>query len=148
MADVFFLSLGVSVSVGDNLMAVYKGKEKPEETAKVKIDKEIKSVFHNEKYIGMILKNEGKGGYELRLYNGSGRQVLSKDFSGEYSNVKICGGQVIMFDGKQCNIFMRIGIQKVQGEMEHHILEMFPVMGVNKYIVMNANGMEHIRLVK
>lgn len=148
MADGFFLSQGVSVSVGDNLMAVYKGKEKPEETAKVKIDKEIKSVFHNEKYIGMILKNEGKGGYELRLYNGSGRQVLSKDFSGEYSNVKICGGQVIMFDGKQCNIFMRSGIKKFQGEMEHHILEMFPVMGVNKYIVMNANGMEHIRLVK
>lgn len=148
MAEGFFLSQGKSASVGDNLLTLYKGKEKPEEIAAVKIDKEIKSVFHNERYIGMILKNEGKGGYELRLYNGSGRQVLSKDFSGEYSNVKICGGQVIMFDGKQCNIFMRSGIQKFQGEMEHHILEMFPVMGVNKYIVMNANGMEHVRLVK
>lgn len=148
MAEGFFLSQEVSVSVGDNLLAVYKGKEKPEEIAAVKIEKEIKSVFHNDRYIGMILKNEGKGGYELRLYNGSGRQVLSKDFSGEYNNVKVCGGQVIMYDGRQCSIIMRSGIQKFRGEMEHNILEMFPVMGVNKYIVMNANGMEHIRLVK
>lgn len=148
MADGFFLSQGASVSVGDNLIVFYKGKEKPEELAAVKIEKEIKSVFHNERYAGMILKNEGKGGYELRLYNGSGKQVLSRDFSGEYNNVKVCGGQVIMYDGKKCNIFMRSGIQKFQGEMEHNIIEMFPVMGVNKYIVMNANGMEHIRLVK
>ena len=53
-----------------------------------------------------------------------------------------------MYDGRQCSIFMRNGVQKFKGEMNHHILEIFPVSGINKYIVMNANGMEHIRLVK
>ena len=105
-------------------------------------------LIHNEKYIGMILKNQGKGGYELRLYNKSGKVVLSKEFKGDYSHVKLCGNQVIMYDGKNCSIFMKNGIQKFKGRMDNNILEMFPVGGVNQYIVLSANGMEKVRLVK
>lgn len=73
---------------------------------------------------------------------------MSQDFKGEYSNVKLCGGQVILYDGKKCCIFMRNGIQKFAGETDNNIMEIFPIAGVNKYIVMSANGMEKIRLVK
>ena len=96
----------------------------------------------------VFLKNEGKGGYELRLYNTSGKQTLSKDFTGDYGNVKLSGGQVIMYDGNNCSIFLKSGIQKFEGEIETNIREIFPTMGVNKYIVINANGMENVRLVK
>lgn len=148
MAEGFFMSQKVSVAVGDDKLVIYKGSSIPEETVSIDIDKEIKSVFHSDKYIGLIFKNEGKGGYELRLYNASGKQALSKDFVGDYNNVKMYGSQVIMYDGKKCSIFMRSGIQKFQGEMETNILEIFPVAGVNKYIMINANGMESVRLVK
>lgn len=148
MADGFFMNQSVSAAVGDNILTIFRGKSVPEEAVKVEIDKEIKSVFHSQKYIGMILKNEGKEGYELRLYNDRGQMAMSEDFSGDYSNVKICGSQVIMYDGKNCSIFTRGGIQKFEGEMNSNILEIFPVAGVNKYIVMNENGMEVVRLVK
>ena len=145
MVSGFFLDQGVSAAVGDNCLAIFHGKE---EKVLIAIDKEIRSVFHNENYIGMILKNEGKEGYELRLYNGDGKVVISKDFTGDYDNVKLCGRQVIMYEGKRCSIFLRNGIQKFEGEMENNIMEIFPVAGVNKYIVMSADGMEKIRLVK
>lgn len=148
MADGFFMNQSVSAAVGDNMLTIFRGKSVPEEAVKVEIDKEIKSVFRSQKYIGMILKNEGKEGYELRLYNDRGQMAMSEDFSGDYSNVKICGSQVIMYDGKNCSIFTRGGIQKFEGEMNSNILEIFPVAGVNKYIVMNENGMEVVRLVK
>lgn len=148
MADGFFMNQSVSAAVGDDMLTIFRGKSVPEEAVKVEIDKEIKSVFHSQKYIGMILKNEGKEGYELRLYNDRGQMGMSEDFSGDYSNVKICGSQVIMYDGKNCSIFTRGGIQKFEGEMNSNILEIFPVAGVNKYIVMNENGMEVVRLVK
>ena len=73
---------------------------------------------------------------------------LSKEFKGDYSHVKLCGNQVIMYDGKNCSIFMKNGIQKFKGRMDNNILEMFPVGGVNQYIVLSANGMEKVRLVK
>lgn len=148
MASGFFLNSSTSVAVGDNCLSIYQGSEVPEEETKITIEKEIKSLFHSDKYIGMVLKNEGKEGYELRLYNSHGKVVLSEDFTGDYANAKICGGQVILYDGKKCIIFMRSGIQKFDGEMDDNILEIFPVAGVNKYILMSTDGMKKIRLVK
>lgn len=148
VAEAFFMSQNVSVAVGDDLLVIYKGKNVPKETVKIKINKEIKSVFHSEKYIGLILRGEGKSGYELRLYNASGKQVISKEFTGDYSNVKMYGSQIIMYDGNRCRIFTKSGVEKFRGEADNTILEVFPVTGINKYIMMNANGMEHIRIVK
>lgn len=148
MASGFFMDEKISVAVGDNRLTIYRGGNVPEETENIEIKKQIKSVFHNEKYIGMVLKNEGKEGYELRLYNTRGKVAMSENFTGDYSHVKLCGSQVIMYDGKNCSIFTRGGIRKFDGEMNSNILEIFPVPGVNKYIVMNENGLEVVRLVK
>lgn len=148
MASGFFMDEKISVAVGDNRLTIYRGGNVPEETENIEIKKQIKSVFHNEKYIGMVLKNEGKEGYELRLYNTRGQVAMSENFTGDYSHVKLCGSQVIMYDGKNCSIFTRGGIRKFDGEMNSNILEIFPVPGVNKYIVMNENGLEVVRLVK
>lgn len=144
----FFMTQQISAVVGDNSLTLFKGKEVPEEVATVTIEKEIQSVFHNHAYIGMILKNEGNGGYELRIYNKSGKKVMSKDFSENYKNAEIYGHQILLYDGKKCCVFLRGGILKFKGELDNHILEIFPIRGVNKYLVMNANGMEHVRFVK
>ena len=144
----FFLNDSVSVVAGSNKLLFYKGKETPVLAQTVTLNKQIKSVFHSNRYVGLVLKNEGKAGYELCLYNASGKKLMSQDFTGDYSNIKIDGSQVIIYDGKKCSIFSRPGIHKLEGEMSHNILEIFPMAGVNKYIVMNANGMEVVRLVK
>lgn len=148
VASGFFLNQSVSAVVGDNCLTIFKGKEEPEEVTTVTVEKEIQSVFHNEKYIGMILRNEGKSGYEICLYNTSGKKVMAKDFTDGYKNAKISGNQVILYDGKKCSIFLRSGVHRFEGEMSNHILEIIPIAGANKYIVMNANGMEDVRLVK
>lgn len=144
----FFLNDSVSVVAGCNQLLFYKGKQTPVLAQTVTLNKQIKSVFHSNRYVGLVLKNEGKAGYELCLYNASGKKLMSQDFTGDYSNIKIDGSQVILYDGKKCSIFSRTGIHKFEGEMSHNILEIFPMAGVNKYIVMNANGMEVVRLVK
>lgn len=146
--EVFFMDGSTSAVVGDDRILIYQGKDKPELSREIPLKKEIKSAFHSEKYIGLILKNEGKEGYELCLYNKRGKKVLSENFTGDYGNVKISGSEVIMYDGKKASVYTRSGIHKFDGEMETAIMEMIPVPGVNKYIVMNANGMEVVRLVK
>ena len=124
-ASAYYMDADTSAVVTDNSLLIYKGAEKPK-----------------------LLKNEGKGGYELCLYNKSGKKILSEDFTGDYANVKISGSQVLMYDGKKCSVYTRNGIHKYQGEVDSVILEIFPTFGVNKYIVMSANGMEVVRFVK
>ncbi|MCI8321596.1 MAG: hypothetical protein HFH02_11060 [Dorea sp.] len=144
----FFINEGVSASVGDNCLTVFKGREEPKEAATIQIKGEIQSVFHSSKYIGLLLKTEGNSRYELCLYNTSGKKVLSREFGGTYKSAKISGGQIILYDGKKCSIYTRFGVHRFEGEMNNNILEIFPAFGINKYIVMDANGMEDIRLVK
>ena len=148
IASGFFINESVSAVVGDNCLTLFDGKAVPEEQATISVEGEIQSVFHGDRYIGLVVKNEGVDGYELCLYNKYGRKVLSENISGTYKSAKISGSQVILYDGKNCNIYMRTGIHRFEGEMDNNILEIFPVGGVNKYIVMNANGMENVRLVK
>ena len=144
----FFINETVSVAVGDNCLTIFKGKDEPEETKTVRIKGEIQSVFHSSRYIGILLKTEGTSRYELCLFNASGRQVLSRRFGGTYKSAKISGGQIILYDGKQCSIYTRFGVHRFEGEMNNNILEIFPAFGINRYIVMDANGMEDIRLIK
>lgn len=145
---VFFMDQDTSAVVGNDRLLIYRGQDTPALQKTIELDKEVKSVSYSSSYIGLVLKNEGEAGYELRLYNRGGSMVMSEKFTGEYSNVKICGMQVIMYGGTQCSVFTRAGIHRFEGEMDDPILEMFPVFGVNKYIVMNANGMEVVRFVK
>lgn len=148
MGSGFFIDETVSAAVGDNCLTIFKGVEEPKEAATVKIKGEIQSVFHSDKYIGILLKTEGSSRHELCLYNASGKRVLSRGFSGTYKSAKISGGQIILYDGKKCSIYTRFGIHRFEGEMNNNILEIFPAFGINKYIVMDANGMEDIRLIK
>lgn len=144
----FFMNENVSVAVGDDSLTIFKGKEEPKEEKVVSISGEIQNVFYSSKYIGIILKMSGNGKYEVCLYNSSGRRVLSRSLDGEYKTAKISGGQIILYDGKKCSIFTRFGTRRFEGEFENNILEIYPAMGINKYIVMDANGMEDIRLIK
>lgn len=148
IATGFYMDDTTSAVVGDNCMTIFKGKSKVDEVATIVFDREVQCIGHSDKYIAVVLANSGETGYELRMYNKSGKLVTSEAFSGSYRNIKISGNQVILYDGKECAIFLKNGVQKFDGEMSNSILEILPVSGVNKYVVMNANGMESVRLVK
>lgn len=146
--SVFFLNNSTSAVVADNALMIYKGKKVPEKSSTIPLENGIKSVFHSDKYIGVVSKNENEVGNIVTMYSGNGGQVLSEEFEGEYKNIKIEGNQIIMFDGKKCNIFTKSGIHKFEGEFETDIADVFPMAGINKYLVINVNGLEEVRLAK
>ena len=64
----FFMSDSAAVVAGDDRVLIYDVKETPELQQTISLNKKVKSVFYNQRYIGLILKNEGKAGYELRRF--------------------------------------------------------------------------------
>ena len=62
--------------------------------------------------------------------------------------MKISGHQIILYDGRKCLIYTRSGLLRFEGEMDIPIMEIFPIFGIHKYIVMQAGEMDVIRLVK
>jgi len=148
MADIFFMGNNRSVVIGDNCFAIYRGSDIPEKESEVQIGQEIRSVFHSDRYIGFILLNRDKSGYELRLYNRSGNQILNREIDGDYSNVKIDGDEIIMYDGSNCCIVTITGILKYEGDLDVEILEMSRAAGLNRYYVMSVDELRVIYLTK
>lgn len=148
MTEIFFMGNDRSVVVGDDRFVIYRGRDIPEKEKEIELDQEIQSVFHSDRYIGFILLNQEKSGYELRLYNKLGEQVISRDISGTYSNVKIDGDEVIMYDGTRCCIITAAGIKKFEGDISVDALEIFKAPGINRYYVMSGDELRVIYLTK
>lgn len=148
MADIFFMGTGCSVAVGDNSFVIYNGSEIPKKEKEVKINQEIQSVFHTDTYIGFVLLNQEKSGYELQLYNRRGGLVITRDIPGLYSHVKMDKDQVIMWDGSRCCIVSETGIIKFNGDFNGEILEIFRGRGLNKYYVMSVDELRVVYLTK
>ena len=127
---------------------VYEGTQIPELSEQVLLDKEIKGTFHSEKHIGFILKNTGVAGYELRLYNLMGTQLMAADFQGEYGKTKIVDDEIIMVEGSKGCIFTTKGHMKFQGDLGMDTSEIVPVSGKNRYLLMNSNVVKKVRLAK
>lgn len=146
--SVFFMDKNTSVLVGDSGFYIYEGTEKPELKKEVKLSMDIKSVFHTDKYIGLVLNNLEKQGYTVQLYTKSGRMTMEKDFTGDYSHAKMVGDMVMMYDGVNCSIYSSNGVNHFLGQFEDKILDIVPEAGLNSYMVMNINGIQKIRLVR
>ena len=148
ISDLFFMDADTSVAVGDNSFIIYRGNSVPEKEKEISLDQEIQSVSCSEDYLGLVLLNREKSGYELRLYNRLGEQVISRDLPGKYSNMKIAGDEVILFDGSQCCIVTATGLIKFEGDIRIEAQEIFRAWGLNRYYVMNADELRIIYLTK
>ena len=146
--EIFFMGGGRSVAVADRGFQIIRGTDKPELDRRIPLEQEIQSVFHSDEYIGFILLNEQKSGYELRLYNRIGEQMISRELPGKYSHAQIDGDEIFLYDGDQCCIVTATGIIKYQGDLAVEALEIFPAFGINRYYVMSVDELRVVYLTK
>ncbi len=141
-----FLNKDTSLVVTDSNLIFYTGLEKPEEIATIDIGGSIQSVAYDDELVAVTLKNNSSSDYKLNIYNIRGKMLSSVVEEKEYANIKTEDGQVIMYDGQMCSIYMKNGIHKFEGKMDENILEIFPHTGLNKYKVINASSFNEAKL--
>lgn len=146
VADIFFMNSATWVCVTDHSFLFYEGKDKPVPKQTVELEREIRSVFYTGRCIGCVLLNKEKSGYEIQLYNRQGRQVMSREFAGEFDNVRMIGDNIIMHEGMNVCIISKTGILRYKGRLEVEPLLMIPAAGINRYYVMSANELRIIYL--
>lgn len=144
----YFINKKTSILFGDNAFYIYSGQERPQLQDTIELGKEIKSVCYDQNHIVFVLRNEDTSGYELRVYDTNGSQKLSREFEGEYSNLEIQGDQIILYEGKSCKIFTMLGVLKMDGDADSDIMAIIPASGLNKYLLISADGINEVRLAR
>lgn len=143
-----FANENTSILIADNGIYFYKGTKNPEEIAYVKVKKEIQSVAYGDKFVAVVVRNDETADYKLNVYDLKGNNLTSVAVEKEYTKMQVVDGKIIMYDGQMCSIFEKDGICKYEGNMDENILEIFPVGGFNKYMVINASGFHEVQLAK
>ena len=135
------------VLIREDGFTVYEGGQIPKESERVDTDKQILSVFHNEKYIGMIFRSEeSTARYMMAVYRLNGKCILEKDFNFPYADVEISGDQIVMNNSSRLCVITVDGVEKFNGSLEEGLVYDIFKIGSNRYLAVTEDGIHTIRL--
>ena len=144
---VYFVSNEDAIAIGDNVLTIYKMKEKPTIRKEIKFDKEIQKVFYNEKYVGLIFENsKGDTPYKMEVYSLSGEKIMSKEIEMNLDHVKFAGKNVLMYDNVTCELISLKGVVKFKHVFTKQLDAIVPMESTNTFLLMTKNKIEEISL--
>lgn len=143
-----FITNDIAVAFGDNIYTIYADKQKPsiihEED---EINREIKSIFYSEEYIGFIFETgEIDTPYELQIINTSGDVLYEGTLEIDYRNIKFDGDNVIMYDQDTFIVMSVKGKIRYKGTTGAQINQIIGLGGKTKYIRISPESIDVIRL--
>ena len=144
---VYFVSNEDAIAIGDNVLTIYKMKEKPTIRKEIKFDKEIQKVFYTEKYVGRIFENsKGDTPYKMEVYSLSGEKIMSKEIEMNLDHVKFAGKNVLMYDDVTCELISLKGVVKFKHVFTKQLDAIVPMESTNTFLLMTKNKIEEISL--
>lgn len=145
-----FIDSTTVCAFGDTKAILYKVKEKPsDDTIEIPFDTNIRSVFSNDKYIGVIRNNDKeseKGKYIVDVYNTKGSSVLRKIIDTDYQKVKFDGDDILLIGEYDCTILRMKGSEKFHGRFEEGITNLVPLDKRNQYLVISNKSILTIKI--
>ena len=140
------MDASTSVAVGDKSFVIYEGTQSVKKKKEVNLNQEIRSEFHSDKYIGFVLTNQDKSGYEVQLYDKTGKQMINRKITGEYSHAKLAGDEMILFDGTKGCVISDTGIQRFKGDWGMDVQDVVPTEGIHRYLLAGADELRVVYL--
>lgn len=145
MTKVEFLSNDVAVAVGDNKMVFYAGSQKPVVTAEVPIEREIQSLFYNERYVGLVFENEEQN-FGMEIYDDNGKIVRQIDFDMKYEKIEFLkNNEICILNNSECCIYTSRGIKRFNYNFEKDIYKIIHTSG-HGYIFVMSDTIERVKL--
>ncbi len=139
-----------AVAFGDDELIFFTGAAKPKVNQEVFIGTQIKSIFFNEKYVGIITMAEGDSesmDNQLHLYTMAGQEQFETSVHGSYTSCKINdNNEVVLSDRQNINLYTKYGIHKFSYKSEEMIYEILPWDGTTNYYLIKKKATEKIRL--
>ncbi len=143
-----FIDNDTVATFGTRTITVYAMKEKPTEKASIQLKEDVRSVFYNEKYIGIVQNYTGEEEhkYVVKVYNLNGNLEFDDYIDFDYDNIYAAEKEIIITGGVNCLIFRTNGSVKFEGELAGNIMNMVPNSNSLEYVVVYDDLTETIKL--
>lgn len=143
-----FVSNDRLVAFSDSGLLYFEGAQKPQQVGELAFEKEVKSIFYNQKYVGIITSNEDEAvTSHIAVYDMNGKLALEKDISMEYTDVEFLSNHEICVRNENiCDIYTIHGIYKFHHEFEEKLYKIISGSSNLNYTLVLENTTEKVRL--
>ncbi len=143
-----FLNNNRMVAFGDDSILLFEGTQKPKVTQKVKLDKQIKSVFYNTEYLGVVYNNDDSDNTRhVDVYDMKGKSVLSKDFDMDYSRIGFLGNnEICVTSDVECRIYSLYGVERFHHTFDRKLYHVMSGVTQLNYTFILDGTTEKVRL--
>lgn len=123
--EIDYMSGSKLVGIGTGRILIFDGGQKPEIAKEIKIEQEMLSVFHNDKYVGYVYDNKGvENSWHIKVLDLYGNAVMENDTSLAYEKVEFLSNNEICVTNKtQCEIFTLHSIKKFSYTFENELYQ-------------------------
>lgn len=143
-----FVSNDRLAAFGDSEIVIFEGTQKPQMTSSIPLEKEAKSVFYNENYIGIVNSNGDEAvTHHITVCDMEGDTVMEKDFGAEYNSIEFMeNDEICIRNEKICDIYTIHGVYKFHYEFEGEIYKVIPGTSGLNYTFVLKDATERVRL--
>ena len=135
------------LAFADHGVMLFGGDQVPESFKEVMVSTEIKSIFYDDSYFGLILlDSEVKNGRKMVIYDMSGSEVTSVSLDMGYDQVYFLKNhEICVQNSQQCQIYTLHGVKKFESAFEADLYYVINRFGVRNYSVLLDGSTEKIR---
>ena len=120
IAQMSFMNADTLAVFGDKEVQIYADAEKPELKSTLPIEKEIRSIFYNDTYFGLIFNNEDEeNSRHLEIYDQHCKNVLDQDFRMDYEKVSFLkDNEICLQNDFECKLIGINGVERFLGQFD------------------------------
>ena len=143
-----FTSNNTMIAIGDSRLYVFEGTQKPQQTAEIILEKQARSIFHNEEYVGVISNNDGEmNSFHMWIYKVNGDLVKQKDIEGECDSIHfMSNNEICVLNETSCDLYTLYGVHKFHYTFEDGIYQVIPGGSSLNYTFVLKQATERVRL--
>lgn len=132
----------------DKGILLFEGSQKPQQTGEIKFEKEVKSIFYNEKYLGIVTGNDDEAvTHHMSIYDTKGRLVMEKDFDMEYTKIEfLANNEICIRNRTTCDIYTVRGIYKFHHKFDEELYQVIAKNSGLNYTFVLKSATEKVRL--
>ena len=146
--SIHFVTNDQLVAFGDTKTILYEGTQKPKVKKEIKCKKNIRSIYFNEDYFGLVFDNpDSAKGYLTSIYNMKGRLVLEQKFDLDYTDIGFLqNGLLCIRNEKSVQLYTMRGSKRFEHTFDRSIYDIISGSGQLDYWFILNGETDRIKL--
>lgn len=144
-----FIDDTTAFAVGDSRLMIYSGGHKPAPLAEHLFDREVRSVFYSDRYIGLVFNaDNNENRYQMDVYDTQNATDTPESFyfDVDYTDIFFGRDNLVIYNETECQIFTMDGTEKYHGNFGKTVRLMLPVGNTYKYLLVTDDTIDTIQL--